>query len=90
MSKFRMAVGTGFAATALLLIPAGSASAHVHGISPLECTPAPLNSGDNAGAFQGVDQAADAAVLGGVIPQEKSVLDTALTGGQNAPVPLCP
>jgi len=39
MSKFRLAVGTGFAASALLLIPAGSASAHVHGITPLFCIP---------------------------------------------------
>ena len=37
MSKFRLAVCTGFAASALLLIPAGGASAHVHGITPLFC-----------------------------------------------------
>jgi hypothetical protein len=47
MSKFRLAVCTGFAASALLLIPAGSASAHVHGITPLGCTSAPLNAGGN-------------------------------------------
>jgi hypothetical protein len=47
MSKFRLAVCTGFAASALLLIPAGSASAHVHGITPLGCTTAPLNAGGN-------------------------------------------
>ena len=37
MSKFRLAVCTGFAASAPLPIPAGSASAHVHGITPLSC-----------------------------------------------------
>jgi hypothetical protein len=47
MSKFRLAVCTGFAASALLLIPPASASAHVHGVTPLRCTPAPLNAGGN-------------------------------------------
>jgi hypothetical protein len=47
MSKFRLAVCAGFAASALLLIPAASASAHVHGVTPLGCTAAPLNAGGN-------------------------------------------
>ena len=47
MSKLRVAVATGFAASALLLIPGGTASAHVHGITPLLCTPAPDNAGAN-------------------------------------------
>jgi hypothetical protein len=47
MSKFRVALATGFAASALILIPAGTASAHVHGITPLRCTPAPVNAGAN-------------------------------------------
>ena len=48
MSKFRLAVCTGFAASALLLIPAGSASAHVHGVTPLPCIEQePLNAGGN-------------------------------------------
>jgi hypothetical protein len=90
VSKFRLAVCTGFAASALLLIPAGSASAHVHGISPLECTPAPWQT--TAGAIEGVNQAADAAELpeAGAIPRVKSDLGAELTGGQEAPVPMCP
>jgi hypothetical protein len=43
-----MAVCTGFAASALLLIPAGSASAHVHGVTPLGCIQQePANAGGN-------------------------------------------
>lgn len=68
MSKFRVALATGFAASALVLIPAGAASAHVHGITPLLCTPAP----DNAGANQTEETpAADNAGLTGVIPITK-------------------
>jgi hypothetical protein len=89
MSKFRLAVCAGFAASALLLIPTGSASAHVHGISPLECTPAPEAI---AGAVQGVNQAAEQAELPelGAIPRVKSEKGAELIGGQNAPVPMCP
>jgi hypothetical protein len=88
MPKFRLAVCTGVAASALLLIPAGSASAHVHGITPLECTAAPT---DIAGARQAIegDKAAEEAELFGVIPREKSELGAELTGGQDAPVPIC-
>ena len=87
MSKLRAAVATGFAAAALVIIPAGAAGAHVHGITPLECTPAPFTT--TAGAIQGVNQAADAAELSGVIPREKSGLGAELIGGQNAPVRDC-
>ena len=47
MSHLRILVGTGIAASALVLVPASSASAHVHGITPLRCTPAPANAGAN-------------------------------------------
>jgi hypothetical protein len=47
MSRLRMLVGTGIAASALVLIPTSAASAHVHGITPLRCTPAPANAGAN-------------------------------------------
>lgn len=48
MSKFRVALASGFAASALILIPAGTASAHVHGITPLGCmTVDPENAGAN-------------------------------------------
>ena len=49
MSKFRAALATAFAASALILIPAGAASAHVHGITPLFCLEdlVPANAGAN-------------------------------------------
>ena len=47
MSKLRVLVGTVLTVSALTLIPASSASAHVHGINPLRCTPAPANAGGN-------------------------------------------
>jgi|tagenome__1003787_1003787.scaffolds.fasta_scaffold18923122_2 hypothetical protein len=34
-------------AAALVLGPVTTASAHVHGITPLRCTPAPANAGAN-------------------------------------------
>jgi hypothetical protein len=67
MSKLRVTLATGFAASALLLIPVGTASAHVHGITPLRCTTAP----DNAGANQTNETPASATNEGpisGVIP----------------------
>jgi hypothetical protein len=47
MHKVRVLVGAGLAASALVLIPSTGASAHVHGITPLRCTPAPANAGAN-------------------------------------------
>ena len=47
MSQLRILVGSGIAAVGLVLVPAGTASAHVHGITPLRCTPAPENAGAN-------------------------------------------
>jgi hypothetical protein len=45
---FRLRVlGAALAVSALVLVPATSASAHVHGITPLRCTPAPANAGAN-------------------------------------------
>jgi hypothetical protein len=85
MSKFRVALATGFAASALILIPAGSASAHVHLITPLLCitvesensgadkvneTPALLNGG-----------------LGGVIPIIKG--GNVTSGEEGADAAVC-
>ena len=67
MSKFRLAVCTGFAASALLLIPAGSASAHVHRITPVLCTSAPANAGGNE-TNETPASAADGGPISGVIP----------------------
>lgn len=62
MSRLRLIIGTGVAMSAFLLVPAGPASAHVHGITPLRCTPAP----DNAGANQ-TDQTPASSANGGPI-----------------------
>jgi len=84
MPKFRVAVGTGLAASALVLIPAGTAFAHVHGVTPLNCTVAPTNSDGNAGANKGTEQAADNAGLSGVIPKTKG--GNVTDGGSDAAV----
>jgi hypothetical protein len=47
MSHLRILACTGAAVSALVLLPAGAASAHVHLITPLNCTPAPANAGAN-------------------------------------------
>jgi len=83
MSKFRLAIAAGCAASAIL-IPAGTAYAHVHGVTPLVCTDAPTNSDNNAGAIQGFEQAADDAELMGVIPREKG--GNVTDGGSDAAV----
>lgn len=62
MSALRLATGTALTVAALILVPASAASAHVHGITPLRCTPAP----DNAGANQ-TDETPAAAANGGPI-----------------------
>jgi hypothetical protein len=62
MSHLRILAGAGVAAAALALVPIAPASAHVHGITPLRCTPAP----DNAGANQ-TDMTPAAAANGGPI-----------------------
>ncbi len=67
MNKLHMVAGAGFLASVLVIFPATVASAHVHGITPLRCTPAP----DNAGANQTKSTPASPAVGGrisGVIP----------------------
>ena len=71
----RLAVA-GTAAAGLVALGAPAASAHVHGITPLRCTPAP----DNAGANQTNDTPAAAAnggPISGVIP---------ITMGGNVPL----
>jgi len=45
--KLRVVAGIVLCLAALVLVPAASASAHVHGITPLRCTPAPENNGAN-------------------------------------------
>jgi hypothetical protein len=62
MFTLRLAIGTTMTIAALILVPASGASAHVHGITPLRCTPAPANAGANQ-----TDQTPAAAVNGGPI-----------------------
>lgn len=47
MARLRFLVGTAVVAGGVVLAPAGVASAHVHGVTPLRCTPAPANAGAN-------------------------------------------
>jgi hypothetical protein len=85
MSKFRVALATGFAASALVLIPAGTASAHVHGITPLLCID---QEPSNAGANQ-VDEtpALVNAGLTGAIPVTKG--GNVTIGGEGADAAVC-
>jgi len=76
MPRIRVMIGTALTVSALVLIPTTAASAHVHGITPLRCTPAP----DNAGANQTNETPASAAnggPISGVIP---------ITMGGNVPL----
>lgn len=43
----RVVAGTLLSVAAVVLVPATGASAHVHGVTPLRCTPAPANAGAN-------------------------------------------
>lgn len=67
MSSRRTLVGAGVAASALLLVPVGGASAHVHRVTPLSCTPAPANAGANQ-TNETPASAADGGPISGVIP----------------------
>ena len=55
------------AGTALALVPVSSASAHVHVITPLRCTPAPPNAGGNQTNTTPAS-AANGGPISGVIP----------------------
>lgn len=51
----------------LSFVPAASASAHVHGVTPLSCTPAPPNAGANQ-TNETPASAAQDGPISGVIP----------------------
>jgi len=76
MSKLRVLLGTGLTVSALVLIPSAAASAHVHGITPLRCTPAPANAGANQTDVTPAS-AANGGPISGVIP---------ITMGGNVPL----
>jgi hypothetical protein len=78
-------IGTALTVSALVLIPTTTDSAHVHGITPLRCTPAP----DNAGANQTNETPASAAnggPISGVIPITMGGNVPLFGGGFNAAV----
>jgi hypothetical protein len=64
---WRRGVAVGFAAGLLAVVPATAASAHVHGITPLRCTPAPANAGANQ-TDETPASAANGGPIAGVIP----------------------
>ena len=66
MSVVRFVAGAAFAA-ALVVVPAASASAHVHGVTPLNCTQAPANAGANQ-TNETPASAAEGGPISGVIP----------------------
>ena len=76
MSKQHVLVGSVLTAAALVLIPVSTASAHVHGITPLRCTPAPANAGANQ-TNETPAGAANGGPISGVIP---------ITMGGNVPL----
>lgn len=76
MSRLRILIGTAITLFALGLIPAGPASAHVHGITPLRCTPAPANAGGNQ-TNDTPASATEGGPISGVIP---------ITMGGNVPL----
>lgn len=57
MRKTASVLAVLLASSALTLLPVGGASAHVHGINPLRCTPAADN---DAGAIRAVETRAGA------------------------------
>ena len=85
MQKIRFVAGTVVAAAALVLIPAASASAHVHGVTPLLCTPAPANAGANQ-TNETPASATNGGPIAGVIPITMGGNVELFGGGFNAAV----
>lgn len=83
----RLAAGTLLAAAALVIVPASSTSAHVHGITPLRCTSAPANAGANQ-TNETPAAAANGGPISGVIPITMGGNVPMFGGGFNAAV--CP
>jgi hypothetical protein len=67
MSKLSVVAGSVLTAGALVFIPVSTASAHVHAITPLLCTPAPTNAGANQ-TNETPAAAANGGPISGVIP----------------------
>jgi hypothetical protein len=85
MLRLRVMVGTALSVSALVLIPSTAASAHVHGITPLRCTPAPANAGANQTNATPAS-AANGGPISGVIPITMGGNVPLFGGGFNAAV----
>jgi len=66
MHTIRLVAGATLAA-GIILAPTTAASAHVHGITPLRCTPAPANAGANQ-TNETPASAVNGGPISGVIP----------------------
>ena len=85
MRKVRSIIAVVFVAPALVALPAGSAEAHVHGITPLRCTQAPANAGANQ-TNDTPAAAANGGPISGVIPVSMGGAVPLSGGGFNAAV----
>ena len=85
MSTLRLVIGAAVTAAALVLVPATAASAHVHGITPLRCTPAAANAGADQ-TDQTPASAANGGPISGVIPITMGGNVPLFGGGFNAAV----
>lgn len=65
--RIKLAAAACLGGFVLALVPAAGASAHVHLINPLRCTPAPANAGANQ-TNQTPASAANGGPISGVIP----------------------
>jgi hypothetical protein len=68
MSRRRVVAGALLSVAAFVVVPAAGASAHVHGITPLRCTPAPANAGANQTDATPASAAKGGPIAAGVIP----------------------
>lgn len=85
--RSRLVLGSVVLTTALLGIPA-VASAHVHGITPLRCTPAPEHAGANQ-VNNTPASASNGGPITGLIPRD--VGNAPLTGGDGGrDAAVCP
>ena len=85
MAKLHLLAAAGLTTAALLLLPMQAASAHVHGITPLRCTPAPANAGANQ-TDDTPAAAANGGPISGVIPITMGGNVPLFGGGFNAAV----
>jgi hypothetical protein len=81
MLNLRIVAATTLSVAAFILVPTASASAHVHGVTPLRCTPAPANAGANQ-----TDETPASSVISGVIPITMGGNVPLFGGGFNAAV----